>query len=1026
MYFSPARKAALLLTLISLLASVLGTPRPVYAQDASAAASDVLQISTQAQDTLIRYATGSMQVSAADAARQLPAVHYQGYQLPMQFLTVAVNAEEEPTITLRSVTAAALETPPQPAPVELPPAIGWEADPNYVPDAAALPAQPVFIAREGLVRGQRFAVVAVSPIFEQGGVAQIITSMEATVAGATPAAGGLPAAGAAGLQAAAAPAAVQVPVNTAALTAGFKLIVAQPGIQEVLYNELGLAAEPANVRLTLNGQQVAVEKDGDRLRFYAPQVGDRWNDTTTYWLTFDKGLTMQQRPGAPAGPKLGAYQQGLWQDNRLYEPAYPGADGDHWFHSDLKAPALLAPGAVITQITPVTVPVQTTLPRAGGATTFQVTATAYLIPTSDQYCNYPYQLHVQGLQGANLVATQVVSWLAHPDCRRQTSGTAVMSSTAPITSLQVRLNPNGYYPSGIKLESVTWQRPVKLDFRSQPGGAEFYTDAGAGSLQLQNLPASWRLYDVTNTNRPQVVASGSGGDYTLNQAAGAPAGRYVLVNLAGTGTSGSLYLPLMETNSDVQTEDSDVGAGQAAVSLLQKPTVQVHPAVQFGDVRAADAIYIGPAQFGDELAPLLALRQQQGFVPLFVDVQAVYDVYGYGQVSAVALRNFLRQQSDWQNNARQISVVLAGDATIDPHGYGGLRNDTLVAAWVDNVDPYQGAGEVDGEAACDACIAQLDGDDPVTGDGRNWFTADVWIGRLPVRNEQELAAVVEKLVNYDTNNNDSDTWRMRQVFLADNYIKKVDAQQNIKPDEAGDFAALSDNIVRLLPSLANVRRLYYDPLPGRQLALSPAGTPIPAGNGYFQTEPRTIPENWRIADIVGINTDVITALSDGAGLVIYNGHSNHFYYGRTEDVYNTGIGDKWLLNAPEVSLLGNYREEFMMLSMTCYTSQFVKPTENGTLDEWLIRHPNAGAVAVWGPTGLSVVSGHDLLQRGFMEQLVNPTGRQRIGSLLEAGYTYLLTQNGPLDPLMTFVLLGDPLTAARMEVRSLYMPAIVK
>ncbi len=153
---------------------------------------------------------------------------------------------------------------------------------------------------------------------------------------------------------------------------------------------------------------------------------------------------------------------------------------------------------------------------------------------------------------------------------------------------------------------------------------------------------------MTVAATPKIVASGSGGNYTLNQAAGG-AGRYLLANLAA----------------------------------VRQPAVAAHAPTQFGDVLAADAIYIGPARFSDELAPLLALRQQQGYKPLFVDVQGIYDVYSYGQVSAVAIRNFLRHQSDWQNTARQISVVLAGDATYDPFGYGGIANDTLVAAWMD-------------------------------------------------------------------------------------------------------------------------------------------------------------------------------------------------------------------------------------------------------------------------------------------------------------------------------------------------------
>jgi len=706
----------------------------------------------------------------------------------------------------------------------------------------------------------------------------------------------------------------------------------------------------------------------------------------------EEGPAIAQRGSVAGGPAAGAYEEGKWQDNRTYEPGYRGADGDHWFHKKLEAPSTYTGGIDVTQTVPVTVPVQTTLPLRSGSSTFAIVATD--ATGFSHGCDKPYLYYVQGAAGGSVVDTQDVSWTAAPSCIKQGTGTATMTTAQAVDSLRLRLNANGVMNTAALLEAVTWRRPVTLDFQGISTGAEFVTDAGAASFALSSLPASWQLYDVTVAAAPKIVAAGSGGSYTLNQAAGA-AGRYLLANLAG----------------------------------VRQPTVAAHTPTQFGDVRAADAIYIGPAKFSDELEPLLALRRQQGYTALFVDVQGIYDVYGYGQVSAVAIRNFLRHQSDWQNTARRISVVLAGDATYDPFAYGGTANETLVAAWMDEVDPYAaGVATPFGEAACDACIAQLNGDNPLTGDnlssGRAWFAADIWIGRLPVRSEQELTDVVAKLVTYDTAN-DNDDWRMRKIFLADNFIKALDSQQNATYDYAGDFAALSDDVIKALPNAMSVRRIYYDPAPGRQFAYAGDNQSlIPAGNGFYQTVPRTQMQSWRIDDVATANATTIQALGGGAGLVAYNGHSNHFYYAKTDDLRNNPPKDGWLLSSSEVSLLANQGKPFVMLSMTCYTSQFVKPTANGTIDEWLIRAKNAGAIGVWGPTGLSVVSGHELLQDGFLKQLQTaPEGSQRLGSLIEAGYTKAL-ESGPLDTVMTFVLLGDPLTLARIPTRELYMPAL--
>jgi hypothetical protein len=923
----------------------------------------------------------------------LPTERFGGYELPMQYVTLALSSGSTPLVQVQELEASEIANLPNPAAPELPPALDLEPHAN-VAAAPSLPNAPAFVLRSGAIRGRHFVVVAISPYYQDNGVAKIAGSLRVVVPGATPIEGNLLEFAANARQAGAAVETVTVPANTAALANSYKITVAQPGLQEVLYSQLGLATEPTNLRLTLSGKEVAVETAGDRMRFYVPSVGDRWNATSAYWLTLEEGTRFAQSNSVQAGPLKGAFEAGQWQDNRLYEMGYRGADGDHWFHKKLDAPAAYDSGVDVMQSEPVSVEVRTLLPLRNGISTFGVVATD--ITGFGQGCDKPYQYYVQGTSGGSVVETQNVIWTPAPACLKQATSTAIVSMSQPVDNLLLRLNANGYINTSVLLESVAWRRPIDLNFQGVNTSAEFVTDGGAASFSLTNLPANWRLYNVTTASAPQVVAAGSGGNYTLNQAANAPESRYLLANLAA----------------------------------VRQPNIQVHAPTQFGDVLAADAIYIGPAKFADELAPLLALRQQQGFKPLFVDVQAIYDVYGYGQVSAVAIRNFLRHQSDWQNTSRQISVVLAGDATYDPFAYGGVANDTLVAAWMDEVDPYAaGVAAPFGEAACDACIAQLNGDNPVTGDnlngGREWFAADVWIGRFPVRNEQEVADFVAKLVAYDTTGSDADSWRMRKVFLADNYIKAMDAQQNAQYDYAGDFAALSDFVVDALPNGMSVRRIYYDPAPDREIAYAADGqSMIPTGNGYYQTVPRTAPQGWRINDVAAANSAAIQALSNGAGLVAYNGHSNHFYYAKTEDLHSTPAKDGWLLSTNEVSLLANQGKPFVMLAMTCYTSQFVKPAVNGTIDEWLVRTKNAGAVAVWGPTGLSVVSGHELLQQGFLKQLqAAPVNSQRLGNLVTAGYTKVL-ESGPLDTIMTFVLLGDPLTRARIPTRELYLPAM--
>jgi hypothetical protein len=277
-------------------------------------------------------------------------------------------------------------------------------------------------------------------------------------------------------------------------------------------------------------------------------------------------------------------------------------------------------------------------------------------------------------------------------------------------------------------------------------------------------------------------------------------------------------------------------------------------------------------------------------------------------------------------------------------------------------------------------------------------------------------------------------WRGQSVFLADNYITGLDASGAAQKDGAGDFAADSDAGVKLLaypPDSNNkdasnpncytdgkygthcydtskrgfdAKRVYYDPYP--QIS-DPQGV-----------------EPWRVSDPYTTWANVMADLSAGAGLVTYNGHSHHWQWGATDP--NAAKG--YLFSLYDTDLLSNADALFISLSMTCYTAQFAKPAISGTtFDERMFLNPKGGAVAVWGPAGLSVTTGHANLQHGFYSALwAAPPMKAHMGELVAAGYDDLRQHNTCCqDMLQTFLLLGDPLTPARIQpMDSIYLPLI--
>jgi hypothetical protein len=310
------------------------------------------------------------------------------------------------------------------------------------------------------------------------------------------------------------------------------------------------------------------------------------------------------------------------------------------------------------------------------------------------------------------------------------------------------------------------------------------------------------------------------------------------------------------------------------------------------------------------------------------------------------------------------------------------------------VPPYMAMVDVWlGETACDTCYARLDSDNPLDDP-----LPDLLIGRLPVKSEAELTTVVAKIVGYETLTGGID-WRTRATFIADNYIHPDTGVR----DPAGDFAAFADNSAALQPAGVEIDRVYYDPSPTAGLT------------------------SWREPDASEVRARTIAALNRGTGTVMYAGHSYYINWGTT----SYSVNYPHLLWISDTDDLSNGERLPVVLTMTCLTSAF-QVYEGSTIDERILLHPNGGAVAVWGSSGLGVAYGHNALQRGFYNDMWNGASgtaatRGTVGQRVQAGYLDLYTNgNCCQSSLYTFVLLGDPLTQMRATATRAYLPTVYR
>jgi len=305
--------------------------------------------------------------------------------------------------------------------------------------------------------------------------------------------------------------------------------------------------------------------------------------------------------------------------------------------------------------------------------------------------------------------------------------------------------------------------------------------------------------------------------------------------------------------------------------------------------RAANLIILTHAAVADALQPLVRLRQGQGYVVAVVDVEDVYDEFSFGNKTPQALRDFLAlASSTWRK--RPGFVLLAGSASADPRNFLGYGDSDLVPTkFVEATYNY---------AASDDWFVDFN-DDGLPG---------LAIGRLPVRDSIQAAAVVQKLVGYSRTGGAD--WKNTAVLVSG------------PATDDFDFPAASDAVAAQIPSNIFLKQVFRSDFADDTLA----------------------------------HAAVLGAFNQGALLVNYMGHAS-------ETAWQGN-----LLSMDDVPLLTNGSRLPFVSSMTCWTGWFADPYGE-TLGEALLKAPQGGAIAVWASSGLTEPDGQMALDREFMRLL---------------------------------------------------------
>ncbi|MEM6797038.1 MAG: C25 family cysteine peptidase [Acidobacteriota bacterium] len=297
-----------------------------------------------------------------------------------------------------------------------------------------------------------------------------------------------------------------------------------------------------------------------------------------------------------------------------------------------------------------------------------------------------------------------------------------------------------------------------------------------------------------------------------------------------------------------------------------------------------DYLMIAPPHLLEAAGELAALHERRGLRVARVDVLSIYDVFGFGQRSAAAIRDFLSVQRARSSSLR--FVLLVGDAD-----------------WLTPFQrrPYRRRGQAEGEGRnlipTDTVLTDFG---PVASD--HFFVADpadpesptLALGRLPVAQVAELEALTRKIA----------------AFL----------EEGAENPEVGDPSAL----LVAAPTIRDQNRLYR-----LRRALEAAGWSILEPGADAGSEP---------------DAAVLAGWAEGPRVVHFDGHGSALAWQLGEA---TDFGESFLFSVSDFDLLPSSRRPPVVLSVSCATAPFDHPSQ-ASFGERLVLGKRGGAIAFLG------------------------------------------------------------------------------
>lgn len=638
----------------------------------------------------------------------------------------------------------------------------------------------------------------------------------------------------------------------------YKVQVDQDGIIQLTYEKLleaGLPVsdiDPNTFQLFDRGNPIALRQldngdalfeSGESLLFYGQTLDGIYRKSNVYWLTWGggNGLRMQTQPGNPVGgyeiPQSYQTTKHFELNKSYYSNKASGDLEDHWYWG-----AVFDWSPIAARQFKVNLGV---LPEAGDSS-IKVNG---LISA---YMGTPFNRAKVYLNGTLLgnVDMPPNTW---KEFSFQDVPQSLLVAGENIIEIQTPLEDE----LTLNAVLVNWFEITYQDAYISESDQLFFDGDQSGSWQFQVdgfSTSDVEIYDLSDPTLPAVVSG-----FTIESSS-------IGSKLTFEATIDGESHYLAQTTTKRLTPTSIIAETTSSWGMPSN---------------AADYLIISHANFITQAQTLASYRSGQGFLTAVIDVQDIYDEFNDGELSPIAIQDFLRfAYANW-NTPKPVYLVLFGDGHFDYFNNYATNEINYVPAYLVDVDPFQG------EVASDNRYAMVSGTD---------ILPDLFVGRLPVRTTDEAGAVVQKIITYETT--EPVEWNENLTFVADN------------ADDAGQYATDTDAVISTyVPGNYSAEKIYFG------ITHSPAAT---------------------------VKTALLTAINEGRLIVHYAGHSGVQKWGDENflalaDVLALYNADKLPFVLPMTCLEGNFSYPSPLTNINKNASigeAFVRKTSGGAIASW--------------------------------------------------------------------------------------------